>query len=801
MKKNYSTLLSLLSLFTVSVNTVEAQCTAPAPPAVSGSTVAACVSSSAFTLTASGTGTNPVGWYANSFGGNALSTNSVFTSPTLTSGATYYVGQASGALSASMTLPAQASIYTGHLTRGFWFTAPVDFIITGLRVPLDITGTANSGIAVMKFSAVPPTYATTTSSFNTLYLDQAITGTNVVAVNIPIYAGDIIGILGERGSDVSYAASPYTSTLGVGTNTLTLTRLGMQYDLANTTPQDLWTEVGGSIGRVEVYTTIGCNSTLTPVIVTVIPAPNVVIAAPPRICANSSYTLNATGATTYTWSGGPQTSAYVVNPSTTTTYSVMGSIQSTCNSSLTAVTISVDPAAPTVTASSSSSMVCSGNTLALTGAGATSYSWSGSAVTPTNGIVFIPSVSQTYTLVGSNSCGTGSATINVPVNPTPTLMTAASSSAVCDGQTATLTVTGASTYTWEGINSGSTFVITPSVTAAYNVIGLSSAGCFASAAHPLILYPNPVVNAITNKTIVCSAGSATLTANGANIYNWSTTATNSVTVVNPVTSTVYTVTGTYTSTGCASSKTVEVAVFIPNLQVSSSATVCDGSVVTLTAGAGAGSTYTWSNGTYFYANNITATVAAIYTVTVKTSTPGASNCTTTATVELGIYPNPTITVAATRTAICKGEKLVLTANGGSTYTWPSLGAATRTVQVGPTIVNSVTIYTATGIDANGCASNGTFAVKVNACTGLAEYQNDESSLNFYPNPNNGNFVIEVKSQMQLSLVNQLGQVVRELSFNQENEYKQNVTDLSNGIYFIKGLNGGSAIQNKIVVSK
>ena len=805
MKKNYSKTLVAVLMLSISGEILRAQCTAPTPPTVSGTTLAGCTSSSAFTLTGTGTGTNPLGWYANPFGGNALTTNNVFTTPTLTSGATYYVGQSTTQPGVdTLALPAHLNNVAAMETRGFYFTAPVDFIITGLRVPVAIGGTI-SGIAVMKFPAVPPLYTNVTNTFNTLFLDQAITGTNVVAVNIPVYTGDIIGILSERADYSSYGptTNPFTSTLGIGSTTLNLYRMGMLFNLATTAPQDLWTETVNSIGRVEMYVKSPCNSTLTPVTVSVVGIPQVTVSPPPFVCANSSYTLTAGGATTYTWSGGPQTSSYVVNPSTTTTYSVMGSILSTCNSSLSTITISVEPSIPTVLASSSSPSVCSGNTLTLNGTGAPTFTWAGGANSVTNGIVFVPLGTQQYTLYGSNSCGTGSTTITVPVSPTPTLITSASSAGVCDGKSATLTVSGASTYSWTDATApGATFVVTPTVTTAYNVSGVSSAGCISSGVQVVLVYPNPTVTAITNKTLVCSAGPATVTASGADTYSWSSGPTSSLTVVNPMVSTIYTVTGTYSMTGCSSENTVNVNVFLPNLTISNSSTVCYGTALTLTANVGSGtSTYTWSNGPIFNSSNVTATVSAVYTVTARTSTGTVSNCISTATVAVDVNPLPTVSVSATRTTICKGEKLVLTAAGGTSYTWVNLAPTTKTIQVSPSVVNSTTSYTATGTDANGCVNSGTIGVKVNACTGIAELEKTEDLVSIYPNPNNGNFVIRVKVQTRLVLVNELGQSIRELHFDESNNYQQDVRDLSNGIYFIKGFMNGSSIQDKIIVHK
>ena len=65
---------------------------------------------------------------------------------------------------------------------------------------------------------------------------------------------------------------------------MTLTRIGMQFPLTTTAPQDLWEETGGAIGRTEITYQIGCEGTRVPVTAT--------------ITGNSSGTGLATGGTT-----------------------------------------------------------------------------------------------------------------------------------------------------------------------------------------------------------------------------------------------------------------------------------------------------------------------------------------------------------------------------------------------------------------------------------------------------------------------------------------------------------------------
>jgi hypothetical protein len=748
-----------------------------------------------------------MGWYADPFGGNALTTNSVFTTPTLTSGATYYVGQASlTPVTDSLAMPTYSRNVPAQETRGYYFTAPVDFIITGLRAPVAIGGTI-SGIAVIKLPAAPPLYASVTNSFNTLYLNQAITGTNIVSVNIPVYAGDIIGVLGERNDTSAYGPNlgtgMFASQLGVSGPTVNLYRMGMLYNLATQSPTNIWTEQVNTIGIVELYAKRTCNSTLTPVTVTVVPAPQVTVSPPPIICANTPYTLSAAGATSFTWTGGPQTSTYVVSPSTMTTYSVQGSILSNCTSTVTAVTVSVYPGVPSLTVSSSSSSICSGNTVALTGAGAPSYTWAGGANSVTNNVAFVPLGTQQYTLYGSNSCGVSSAMITVTVNPTPTLITSASPTAVCEGQTATLSVTGAATYSWGVATSpGASVVVTPSVSGYYNVTGTTSAGCPGSASHGLLVHPNPTVSAgaVLSKTLVCPGGSATLTSSGADTYSWSSGAMTSSTIVNPTTTQVYTVTGTYTQTQCYSTNTIEITVFTPTLSLSSNTNVCKGASITLTASAGPGSTYLWSTGSTFDNITITVTTSALYTITAQTSTINGVDCISTGSVMVTLSPDPTVQIASTRTLICKGEKTILTASGGTSYVWTNQSPTTATIQVSPVDLNNPTIYSVTATDANGCKGMATIAVKVNACLGIGQLEKEQDLLLVYPNPSNGNFTVRANREMQLSLINQLGQVIKELSFTEENHFQQNVQGLSGGIYFIQGVRSESSIQYKLVVT-
>ena len=120
----------------------------------------------------------------------------------------------------------------------------------------------------------------------------------------------------------------------------------------------------------------GCSNTAT-VSVTVNPLPTVTAtASPAAICNGTSSVLTASGANTYSWSGGLGTGASkTVTPGATTTYTVTGTSTAGCTGTAT-VTVTVNPL-PTVTATASPAAICNGASSVLTASGANTYSWSG----------------------------------------------------------------------------------------------------------------------------------------------------------------------------------------------------------------------------------------------------------------------------------------------------------------------------------------------------------------------------------------------------------------------------------------
>jgi hypothetical protein len=151
--------------------------------------------------------------------------------------------------------------------------------------------------------------------------------------------------------------------------------------------------------------------------------------------------------------------------------------------------------------------------------GAVSYTYSSGSP------VVSPTANASYYISGSDINGCLSDTVavcNVAVNPLPTLTLTTSDSLICSGQSVTLTVNGASSYTWNTNANSASIVVTPTNTLVYSITGTDGYGCnsqlvsitqnvspctglkngVVTESEPTV-FPNPAFDVIT---IVCDLG-------------------------------------------------------------------------------------------------------------------------------------------------------------------------------------------------------------------------------------------------------------------------------------------------------
>jgi len=165
--------------------------------------------------------------------------------------ATHHNISSSSSCSSSETMMPLPSRSGGHgSTRGYYFIAPIDFCITGVRVPTHNSGCQNISVVRFHNNTNPPSYSGTTNAFDELHLTYYDNSTNKIVVDIQVTAGEVIGIYGYRNQNAYSSSTNPTST--IGGQTVTLYRSGMQYSLTASGMHDIWREVG-PISLVEMY--------------------------------------------------------------------------------------------------------------------------------------------------------------------------------------------------------------------------------------------------------------------------------------------------------------------------------------------------------------------------------------------------------------------------------------------------------------------------------------------------------------------------------------------------------------------
>ncbi len=293
----------------------------------------------------------------------------------------------------------------------------------------------------------------------------------------------------------------------------------------------------------------------------------------------------------------------------------------------------------TLCAESSISVTAGTGTMTATG-----YSWSASPAglilaTPNSSVCDIYFPTQgIYVITLLITDGTSTATIShsITVHPLPVLTLSSSASPICVGDGATLTVSGAVSYTWNPTTglyflSNSVAYISPNSTSSYSVTGTSTLGCLGSTSYTINVNSFPNLAVLPTSTGVCVGFTSTLTAFGATNYTWTST-TLTTSVFQP---TLAAGAGTYSLVGangnCKDSTHITINLLAPlAIMVSGSRLhICknDGdSLVPVDLNASGATSYTWApfdpaHMTY----SIGTTIAVSPTSTTCYTVTGASN--------------------------------------------------------------------------------------------------------------------------------------------------------------------------------
>jgi hypothetical protein len=185
--------------------------------------------------------------------------------------------------------------------------------------------------------------------------------------------------------------------------------------------------------------------------------------------------------TSWSWSVTPSTGVTIntaasQNPTITIANAGIYTVSMTASNSIGAGSTTsqtlVVTATPTVALTNSVQTICAGSAATLTASGATTYSWNTGATAASVSVA--PVVTTVYTVTGYNGICASSAktaTVNVNSNPTVTVNNAS----VCNGNSVTLTASGAATYSWNTGATSAAIIVTPTATTIYTVPALRPA--------------------------------------------------------------------------------------------------------------------------------------------------------------------------------------------------------------------------------------------------------------------------------------------------------------------------------------
>lgn len=449
---------------------------------------------------------------------------------------------------------------------------------------------------------------------------------------------------------------------------------------------------------------IGCvNSDF--VTVTPLPLPTVSVTPSQTACPGVGVPLQATGATSYSWTptsglSNPNIANPIATPVTATTYTVTGTDANGCVNTA-STTISLHPI-PNINAGPNVS-ICIGGSVTLQATGGSNYVWlPDPTLSCTNcpNPVASPTVTKTYTVTGVSPQGCAdTGTITVTVNPKP-IINAGNDTTICAGAPVTLAPGGGVSYVWSpasglSCTSCTNPVATVFAPKTFYVTGTDANGCSNIDSIKISIFPTVPVNAGPDRS-VCPGDTVHLKASGAVTYSWTPATGLSCTncanpVANPASTTSYVVTGT-NAIGCTRMDTVVVTVFPqPNISAGSNKTICRGDSVQLQATGGV--TYAWSPGGSLSCTNCANPFARpTQNTNYRVIGRNANGCIDTAFVTVNVTQRNSVSIRP-GDSVCQGKSVQLQASGGDGYVWtPATGLSDPSIANPVATPNATTTY-------------------------------------------------------------------------------------------------------------
>ncbi|MDR2980157.1 MAG: T9SS type A sorting domain-containing protein [Bacteroidales bacterium] len=553
-------------------------------------------------------------------------------------------------------------------------------ICAGETVTLSVVDVKNTGTSFIWSTGMTGNSITVTPSSDKTY---GVTGTNSHSVSatakttVSICDINSYKIIGDtvfcQNSNHALTIPDVTSCVwstGETTSTIHVNEAG-EYRVTFTTPE-------GCVGQDSLITTTMAKPTV-----------GLYVSGSTTFCEGGSVILQADGGVNYFWNTGESTRN--ISTSNFGKYIVTVTAVNGCTDTISQL-INILPL-PSVTFSVTED-ICLGQQAVIEAHGNTGNTYRWSTGETSSMLISNPAQNSIYRVTATSAPGCAKEfSFNITVHALPSVSILGSSQ-ICQGDTTTISASGAISYLW---SSGET---TPDINihraGTYYVTATGEGGCTNVFSHQLTTILSPNAN-IAGSSSFCQGGNTLLTASGGNSYVWSTGANTASITVSQGGNYAVTVTN---NNGCESTKAIIVTVNpSPSPSITGQENLCVGSTAVLTAHGGA--SYRWSNNAT--TSSIAISESGVYYVTVSTDL----GCEKQASFTVVQRALPTAAISG-ETNICQGASTILTASGGSLYNWSTGSVATEIT------TNQAGTYSVTVGNEYGCSTTATRMVTVNA---------------------------------------------------------------------------------------
>lgn len=488
------------------------------------------------------------------------------------------------------------------------------------------------------------------------------------------------------------------------------------------------------------------------------------------------------------------------------------------------INFNITPTCVTPTLTTTNAERCGPGTVTLTASpSAGTVNWyataTSTAILGTGTSFTTPSISAVTTFFAeavNGTCVSARVGALATVRGIPTI-TGVTGAARCGAGTVTLSASnsgGATSMGWYTTSSGGSALglnltfTTPSIstTTTYYVEAVN--GVCASSRTAVVATINPVPTISGTPSGRCGTGTVILGATpSAGTVSWFAASSGGSSLASGTSFTTPSISATTTfyaeatANSCVSARTPIVAtVSSPPSLTTTGAARCGSGSVTLSATPSAG-TVSWfaaasggsaiGTGTNFATPNITATTT-YYALATNGGCSATSRVAAIATVNA--LPNVAVTTSGA----------VLTATEtGATYQWVTCGNKNSYNPI-LTGINNAQSYTggnggvyAVFVTKNGCKD--TSSCITLTVTGVEEETTMHNVAKIFPNPNNGEFSIELTLDAEVEIVDQMGRIVKTIQVEKGRPYA--VDDLPEGLFILKSKASNKAILGKVLVSK